>query len=261
MKKILLGAVAALFVLPAQADGPRDRVRADSVQDSKRHRRTPPNTENTADTPSEADVGDADSFGRPVKYLGFAQSGFAAVQPDCTGQVPGTCVTQTDPTTNASVTVFATTAVVRLPGRAAKSLLCFSLTPQGSISYSNQTAQPQNVDASLYAVWRIESEVLNDPSLIDPATGAPYNGVMTSGTGLEYVFRNALPGERETRIPTSSRSCISGHLSRRALIGQGLSDSQAREFFRKPITIRFGARATGGNADVISGYGVRIYGD
>lgn len=262
MKKIVTGALIALVaVMSAQAAGPRDRVRADSMADSGRHRRTPPNPENAVDTPVEADVGDADSFGRAVKYLGFAQSEFAAVLPDCSTEPPGTCVSQTDPTAGVGVVWFGPTAVIKLPPRAAKSLLCFAFTPQGYISVSNNSAQSTQVSARIGANWRIESEVLNDPTLIDPATGLPFGGALSSGTSLEFLSRSVAAGDNELIVPTHSRTCISGHLSRRFLMGQGLSEAQAREVFRKPITIRFGASASASNAQVVSGFGVRIYGD
>lgn len=262
MNKVLLAAaVAVVSCMSVDARGLRDKVRAESRQDSARHAHTPPNPENLPGTPSEADVGDADSFGRAVKFLGFAQSEFAAVLPDCEGQVPGTCITQTDPTTGVTLTYFGDGAVVRLPPRAAKSLLCFSLTAQGAILYSNNSGAPLHVAGTLGAQWRIESEVLNDPALIDSATGLPFNGVISSGTGLEQFSRITLPGESQSISPTTTRSCISGHLSRRSLIGQGLTEAQAREVFRKPITIRFGSLVNGLNAQVIGGFGVRIYGD
>jgi hypothetical protein len=60
-----------------------------------------------------------------------------------------------------------------------------------------------------------------------------------------------------------TRSCIAGLLSRRALVADyGLSEAQAKEFFKKPMTIRFGSRGTVAMSQYTSYfYGIRLYGD
>ena len=62
-------------------------------------------------------------------------------------------------------------------------------------------------------------------------------------------------------FPVGSRSCIAGHLSRGSLVSLGLSDAQARDFFRKPITIRLGAEVRAYLTDVYMSVGLRVYGD
>jgi hypothetical protein len=103
--------------------------------------------------------------------------------------------------------------------------------------------------------------VLANPALINTVTGEPFNGSISSVAFLATEYANLEPGESLPVIPEHSRGCISGHLSRRSLIGMGLTEAQAREVFRKPITIRFGAAVTASFAEAFSSYGVRVYGD
>jgi hypothetical protein len=54
----------------------------------------------------------------------------------------------------------------------------------------------------------IESEALNDPSLIDPTTGLPYNGSFTTGGSGAYLANKTMAPElpslspRATLVPT-----------------------------------------------------------
>jgi hypothetical protein len=57
------------------------------------------------------------------------------------------------------------------------------------------------------------------------------------------------------------RTCYSGHLSRRGLIEMGLTEAQAREVFRKPITLRFGASVNAYWGNAFTTPGIRVYGD
>jgi hypothetical protein len=215
----------------------------------------------SAGGPSNEEVGDGDSFSRPVKFLGFAQTDFVSIAQDCTGSDPARCTAVTDPRFTATISYIGDEAVIHLPARAAKSLLCFNLTPLGNITILNSSGSLAEGLAIMGARWRIESEVLNDPTLINPATGLPFGGVLPGGASLDIEQRTIADGEYQTFYPLHSRGCISGHLSRRSLVGMGLSDAQAREVFRKPMTIRFGSSAFAQYAIVDSAVGVRIYGD
>jgi len=266
MRRMRLAAVLVLAASMTCVAAPGTRRPADSAPDVARRGQRLPNISNMPDAlagaPTNADVGDADSFGRAVNFLGFRQTEGVTIAADCTGLDPASCLTVTDPAVGASFSRIGDDAVIKLPGRAAKSLLCFTLTPLAEVQFYNPTSTPVNATGIFVANWRIESEVFNDPTLTNPATGLPLGGVISSGQTLGFESRRIEPNDRYQFVPFFSRSCISGNLSRRSLIGTyGLSEAQAREVFRKPITIRFGATAIGNYADVYSGYGVRIYGD
>src|SRR5260221_6705915 len=87
---------------------------------------------NGAAGPSAADVGDADSFGRNVHFIGVAQTGTVQFAPDCTpdpNSPPGPddrCVV-VDPTTT---TTFEARDIgrIKLPAKASNSILCHSIT-------------------------------------------------------------------------------------------------------------------------------------
>ena len=109
--------------------------------------------------------------------------------------------------------------------------------------------------------WRIESEVLNDPTLINQGTGLPFNGFIENGSNLATEnFSIEAGAERDIQV-FYTRTCNAGHLTRSGLVEMGLTEAQAREVFRKPITLRFGAgiSVSWGNAFMTPGF--RIFGD
>ena len=111
------------------------------------------------------------------------------------------------------------------------------------------------------ARWRIESEVLNDPALINQGTGLPFNGVIENGSNLASEQETLEAGAERNVSVSFTRTCNAGHLTRRGLVDMGLTEAQAREVFRKPITLRFGAgvNVSWGNAFVQPGF--RVFGD
>jgi len=135
------------------------------------------------------------------------------------------------------------------------------LSPLGGTSLINSTATRQRAAAFQIATWRIESDVLNNPALINSQTGLPFGGFITGSQIVSQQTGIIAPGEELEENPTGSRSCISGQLSRRSLVFMGLNDAQARDVFRGAMTLRFGSGASAQFAFVTSRYGVRIYGD
>jgi hypothetical protein len=221
--------------------------------------------------PTDAEVGDAESFGRNVRWIGLLQSGNVSLQPDCT-PVPGDpppgpddrCVTLNPAP---AVTSFDLPDIgrIKLPARASSSLLCHWLTPIAFYTLQNTTGvfQP-NAQFRLQPYLVIENPVLADPALIDPATGLPFGGRIETGFAASYRDSTSLqPGERQSRQWSESRTCIAGFMSKRNLVeGYGLTDAQARNFFRSEMTLRFGLR---GSASLVAGanviYGLRVMGD
>jgi len=214
---------------------------------------------------------DVDSFGRNVKFDGLMQSGWVSFLDDCT-PVPGDPAPAPDDrcvVLNAAPasTTFDLPDIGRLtiPGKSAKSLLCHWLSPIAFYRFQNTTGvfQP-NATIRLTPYVIVESEVLNDPALIDPTTGLPFNGRLETGFSATYQDSQSMDaGHSATRRFSESRVCIAGFLSKRALMeGYGLTEAQANEVFKKDITLRFGVR---GNAALVSSgivtYGLRVVGD
>ena len=213
-----------------------------------------------------ADVGDLDSFGRNVIYLGSTQIGRIFLQPDCTPDpaVPpeegSRCITVPPDGAGFNESNLAT---IRLPARATRSMVCFSLTPTVNFAFSNTTGSRQTALFSARTVVTVESSVLNDPGLIDPNTGLPYNGRMTIPLSTYSESTTLDPGEREAKQLYLSRNCVGGLISRSSLQGtHGLSALQASLFFSRPITLSFGAVGSAQSVESASYvYGIRLYGD
>src|SRR6476659_1999489 len=135
MKKMGLLLVVAFSTLAALSQAaPPATQRVDDSSDVARRGFRQPNLPSLSDLPSgltNADVGDADSFGRAVNYLGFAQAVGAVIAEDCSLYDAGTCTTITNPAdpTVAFYIGSASDVVIKLPARATKSLLCFTFTP------------------------------------------------------------------------------------------------------------------------------------
>src|SRR5690606_24476860 len=93
--------------------------------------------------PDRQDVGDPDSFGRPLKWLGMAQANIHLSE-DCSlpeHQYEGTHCEQTSPA-QTTYFDFQDTASITLPGDAANSMLCYWFSPRLSLTYVNPGAEP-----------------------------------------------------------------------------------------------------------------------
>jgi len=145
-----------------------------------------------------------------------------------------------------------------IPGDSAHSLFCHWLTPLASYSFSNSTGSFQpNARFRLAPYVVVENPVLNDPSLIDPTTGLPFNGKLLTGFAATYQDAQSLdPGQSASRTFSETRVCIAGFISKQALTGTyGLTDAQAKKFFKKDSTLHFGLRGNQGTkALVVSSY-------
>jgi hypothetical protein len=222
-----------------------------------------------AAAPTAEEVGDADSFGHDVIYLGSALTGSVQLLSDCTPDPSNPpppnsrcIVTNAQPAqTSWNEDGLAT---LQLPARSTKSLICFALTPNVSYEFHNLTGTPQpNASFLALAVITIENSVLNDPRLIDPSTSLPYGGKMTVRLATYSESRSIAVGEREQQRMSLSRHCIAGLVSKSSLVTSGgLSATQADEFFLKPMKFTFGS--VGSVQMVVDAnyfYGIRLYGD
>jgi hypothetical protein len=258
----LVAAIAAPQLATAQARGRSLNVESDlpGPRGARLQRAA-----TTASAVTAATVGDADSFGRTVKYLGVAQTLPIALQQDCTGSSPADerCLVLAPAP---ELTGFEEVELARidLPANATQSLLCFAITPFIQFQFQNPTGVPQpNADFNVLPFITVENPVLADPALIDPATGAPFGGKFETALGTFRESRSLAVDERAFQRLTLSRSCIGGLVSRSFLVeGLGLTDAQAKDFFKKPITLRFGAIGAVQLVDFANYfYGIRIYGD
>ncbi len=214
--------------------------------------------------PTVEDVGDPDSFQRNVTYLGLAQTQAVVVQDDCSTSDPTVerCIVANPPP---AFTAFNEDglATMNLPAKATKTLMCFALTPFIQVQWENNLATPATARFSANALITIDNEILDDPTLIDPGTGLPFGGVLSLGLGTFTDIHTIQPAETDIKSLQMSRSCIAGIISKRVLVeAYGLSETQATQFFKKPMAITFGARGTVAMSQFTNYfYGIRLYGD
>jgi hypothetical protein len=217
-----------------------------------------------AAAPTVEEVGDADSFGRAVTYLGLAQTLPVTILDDCSTSDPTLerCIVANPAPAPTSFNE-AGLATMNLPGKATKSLICFALTPFLQVQWENFLGAPAQARFSGNALINIDNDVLDDPTLIDPNTGLPFGGVLSLGLGTLTDFHTLQSGETDFKAYQMSRSCIAGLVSKHVLIeSYGLTETQANQFFKKPMTITFGARGTFALSSFASYfYGIRLYGD
>jgi hypothetical protein len=217
-----------------------------------------------AAAPTVDDVGDLESFGKNVIYLGLAQTLPVTLTDDCSTSDPTLerCIVQNPPPV---ITNFdeAGLATMNLPAKASKSLLCFTLTPFIFVNWQNNTGAAQLARFSAVADITIANPLLNDPSLIDPNTGLPFGGIIQVALSTWSKTATLQNGEVDNERSTQSRACIAGIISQRALVDNyGLTAAQAKDFFKKPITLTFGARGSASmSAFTQYFYGFRVYGD
>lgn len=248
----------------------RSEGRSSTRSVAARHTQARTASPSTMSGPTAATVGDADTFGRTVLWDGLINSGNISMSTDCT-PAPGDPAPGPDDhciTLNAApaTTSFDIPDIGRmtLPGKSSRDILCHWLTPIVIYSLYNGTGVPATGRITLSPYLKIESTVLNDPTLIDPNTGLPYGGVLETGFAASYQSARTLqPNERDTQRFSESRVCIGGTISRQGLIqGYGFTNAQVDAFFKQPMTLRLGLRGSASLVDFANIiYAVRIMGD
>ena len=208
------------------------------------------------------EVGDIDSFGRNLRWLGVTNA-FMTLATTCDPADPTPC--QALAASPASTPFdFSDAVSIDLPGKATNSLLCYWFSPVLTVNWQNATAAPVIGRLTINPTLTVENPVLADPALIDPTTGAPFGGRLETGMTSAERFEVPLgPGVGFTERTRDSAVCIAGFVSRRNLIdGYGLTPAQADEFFKKPTTVKLNVRGTAQHVQFASLiFGLRIIGD
>jgi hypothetical protein len=210
-------------------------------------------------------VGDVDSFGRSLRWLGVAQ-GDVDLAEACPvpGSAPDARCVVVSPTPALTDFDLADLASITLPARSANSLLCHWFSPVLTLQYANPGADAAVAQFSYFPTLTLENAVLLDPGLIDPTTGAPFAGRLTTGMTASERFEVPLaPGMTLNERQRDTATCIAGFISKRALIqNYGLSESQANEFFRRDTVVRLNVRGSARYVQAASlNFGLRIIGD
>jgi hypothetical protein len=218
-----------------------------------------------AAAPTVEDVYDVDSFKRDVIWLGLA-SAFINLSDTCPIDPanPDELCQVLAPAPAFTSFTFDDAARIKLPGKSANSLLCYWFSPVLNVNYAN-TGATRTLGRFRYTpTLTIENPVLDDPALIDPTTGAPFGGqLLTSMTSSESFQVPLEPGVSFTERTRDSAVCMAGFVSKQALIDNyGLTEAQAKEFFKQPTTIRLNITGSAQNVGFASMvFGLRVVGD
>lgn len=279
---LLVAAAAGAFTLAAQkrvpslehargiaADlvAPRDAVDAGPRVPPARTLRAPltPRAAPPLYPVTEEEVYDVDSFGRNVRWLGLT-SAFVTLTTGCPKPTtPDEYCQELNATPGAFTSFdFQDAARIKLPKYATNSLLCYWFSPVLSVRYSNPTAARVVGRFNYSPTLTLESDVLNDPALIDPTTGVPFGGKLQTGMSSSELFEVPLEaGVAFSERTRDSTVCMAGLISRKALIANyGLSEAQADDFFAGPITVRLNVRGSVryvSDANLV--FGLRLVGD
>ena len=233
---------------------------------ARRASQTPPaGMVGAAAAPTLEEVGDIESFGRNVTWLGLTQGDVVLTHSGCPSPLsPSASCVGLNPAP--AFTSFALDDVARvvLPPKASNSLLCHWLSPVLTINYENPTASPVVASLAYTPTLTIENEVLNDPALIDPTTGLPFGGKLrTSMTASERFEVPLAPGMALNSRERDSAVCISGFINKRTLTDfYGLTDAQVKQFFKKKTTVRMNVSGSAQYVEEASLIlGLRIVGD
>lgn len=212
---------------------------------------------------SDEDVGDSDSFGRNLRWLGLADMAVELTD-TCPGTDPDAGCQVLNPAPAFTPFAFEDLGHITLPGKSTHSLLCYWFSPVLTVRYANPTANPVLARLRYSPTLTIENPVLATPGLIDPTTGLPFNGKLLTGMTSSELFEVPLaPGVAFTERTRDSAVCIAGFISRKSLADTyGLSDAQIKEFFKKPTTVRMNISGSAQYVESASLYfGLRIIGD
>jgi hypothetical protein len=218
-----------------------------------------------ARAPSEEDVYDVDSFKRNVVWLGLA-SAFINLSDTCPIDPanPDELCQVLAPAPAFTPFTFDDAARITLPGKSANSLLCYWFSPVLNVNYVNAGATRTYGRFRYTPTLTIENPVLDDPALVDPTTGAPFGGqLLTSMTASESFVVPLEVGVNFTERTRDSAVCMAGFVSKKALIeNYGLTEAQAKEFFKQPTTIRLNVTGSAQNVGFASMvFALRVVGD
>ena len=195
------------------------------------------------------DVGDAETFGHNVQYMGVASGNVTLSTDPCPSPTP----TPSPPATANNSQCFQLSAApaqtnfsapdiarVKLPKKATRNVIYPMLNIFINYQLQNTTGvdQPSGVFRFTASV-DIESDALLDPSIIDPSTGLPANGKLINV--FDYPYRD------DRRMDVNDRQRMREDLVRAGNTGLtrkqfhdsfGLTDAQVDALFKSSITLR-----------------------
>jgi hypothetical protein len=155
-------------------------------------------------------------------------------------------------------------ARIELPANSTNSLLCFSVSPTITVTAVNNTTGSVAVQATLQTDATLASAVLENPTLINRATGQPFGGKIVYTNLSRYFERYTLAANAQaSRSSQDSRDCLLGLISLDTLQSRyGLTATQARAVLAAPMTVTLATSGYIQNTSVVNWVvGFRLFGD
>jgi len=225
-------------------------------------------------TPTTPSNGDPDSFGHHMIFLGLSGTGSVYFDRTCADPTkttpPNQCVIvpSADPG-GPTFFSFPDLGSIAIPARSSKSIIWPVFIFNTNYTLNNTNGSPLPGVFRTFVIVTIESDVLKDPSLIDPNSGLPYNGRLTNTFKNAYGEGRLLaPGEFDSKF---LRAASAGNAAFSTSIledpgGQNLPAKVVRALFANPMIIRIGLEGNvrlidPDSASSISFVGLRLFGD
>ncbi len=201
-----------------------------------------------------ADVGDPDSFGRNVKFLGTAQTGVVIVYSSCD---PAVLLADLDIVLGADDRCLAAPIMGQLvsgtfndigritfPRNSADNVIYFLQLNQMSYDFANSNSNSVFATFAYTPSYTIESVALNDPAAINPNTGLPMNGSFTTGISASKITGKTYQANSQEFITDRYSTSATRGFARSYFAALGLPQHVINQIYKNPITIRLNLRVT-----------------
>lgn len=215
--------------------------------------------------PTDADVGDVASFGKEAKFFGFAQSGVVVIARDCS-TIPvgpdGRCYT-ISPTTNGVVFDARDIGRIHFPKDTFQQVMYMLSRHQFTYVLTNTTTQNKTARFLYRPYTTLVSDVLNDPSLINPQTGLPFAGKMDiSNFGSRSFTKTLFPNYQEIDTVAYGSTSLSGVTKKFVMDNYGLSQQVVDDLFYAEFSILLNVQGSAINVDQANfSWGARFIGN
>jgi len=212
------------------------------------------------------EVGDVASFGKEAKFFGFAQTGGIIVSRDCT-TLPfplgpdDRCFTLNG--NNATSFDVKNIGRIKFPASTFENIIYLLTRHQVAFNFLNATTTNKTGRLVYRPYITLVSSRLEDPSLINPMTGLPFNGQMDiSQAGGRTLTKTLFPNYQENDFLTYGSPSISGITKKYLMDNYNLPQNVVDDIFQKEITIRLNIAGQTSNIEQGSfNWGVRFIGN
>jgi hypothetical protein len=200
-----------------------------------------------------ADVGEPDSFGKNVKFLGTAVTGAVYMHKGCDAaslSVDGIVLGVDDRCLDVTNTLVTSTATfndigrINLPAKSADNVIYFIANNLFNYSIFNPTATANFGRLTYSPSVTIESDALLDPAALNPDTGLPMNGSFTTGiSGSKTFNRTYQTNASDFGLERYSTAATRG-FARSYFADLGLPNNVINQIYKKPMTIKLNLRVS-----------------